>query len=201
MPILVALALVLCVQPLWSLPPAIAKSSATAKASKPARAPGVVAAPVIIIPQNIRATLDEEYPGWTLAPVLPQIQQEFTKRQANRSPSFAVGDFDRNGEKDYGVQIILKSLGQEEQIITVFLARGGAYEENIVQSMGIDPTVYLWVTHQAKDALWVLGGAAGDSTYGYDEGKFHEMPQAEDPGHPDPSIPRFEVLREVPVGE
>ncbi len=145
------------------------------------------AAPVL--PDVVRASLDQEYPGWKFAAVTTQIQQEFKKHKSNRSPCVAAGDFDHDGKRDYAVQIALTAPGQEEQIVIIFLARDNAYEETVVQSMGLDPTVYLWVPSN-KDVLMVLGGPIGDTTYAYQDGKFQEIQMQEDPEHPDPSIPR-----------
>jgi hypothetical protein len=164
------------------------------------------------LPPSIRATLDQEYPGWMPAPVTPQIHMTYTQRKAAHSPSFAAGDFNHDGKRDYAVQIVLKTPGQEEQIIIVFLARGDGFEEIILQSMGIDPTSSLWVTRTtidetganpnktvSSDVLMVLGGAAGDTTYAYDDGKFHEIPAPDDPEHPDPSIPRVPPQADQPA--
>src|SRR5437879_10097754 len=82
--------------------------------------------PGMSLPQAIRATLDQEYPGWKLAPVTPSIQKAFNKQHASRLPSLTVGDFDRDGKPDYVVQIALTTPGQEEQIVIVFLARENA---------------------------------------------------------------------------
>ncbi len=142
----------------------------------------------VSLPLAIRATLDQEYPGWKLAPVTPQIQQTFQKHHANRLPSLTYGDFDRDGKRDYALQIAITTPGQEEQIVIVFLARGDGYEENILESMGLDPTVYLWATN--KDILMVLGIPGGATTYTFDEGKFQEIATPEDPDRPDASIPR-----------
>src|SRR5690349_16120709 len=94
----------------------------------------------VSLPPAIHATLDQEYAGWKFASVTPQINNEFKKHWANRQPSLVAGDFNHDGKKDYAVQIVLTTPGQEEEIIIIFLAKGTGYEENIVQSMGIDPT-------------------------------------------------------------
>jgi hypothetical protein len=170
----------------------------------PVMAVMVSSAPASFLPESIRATLDQEYPGWKLAPVTAQVQKEFKTHKPNRFPSLVAGDFDRDGKRDYAVQIALTAPGQEEQIIIVFLARGSGFEENIVQSMGLDPTVYLWVSNRmlketgsdAQDklsnrtVLMVLGGPIGDTTYAYQDGKFQEITSEGDPEHPDPSVPR-----------
>jgi hypothetical protein len=162
---------------------------------------------VPVLPSNIRTVLDAEYPGWKLATVTPQIQQEFKKHRANRLPSLAVGDFDHDGKKDYAVQISLNTPGQEEQIVIIFLARDTGYEENIVQSMGIDPTTYLWVANKPysvtgpdaqerlgnRDVLMILGGPVGDTIIAYEDGKLQEIKSTEDPEHPDPSLPRVPI--------
>jgi hypothetical protein len=172
-----------------------------ALAATPPPSPGVA------LPQSIRATLNQEYPGWKLAPVTLQIQQTFKKHHANRLPSLTYGDFDHDGKRDYAVQIAITTPGEEEQIVIVFLARGDGYEENILESMGLDPTVYLWVANKAltetgpnaqdkfvnKDVLMVLGSPVGSATYAFDEGKFQEIKSQEDPEHPDPSIPHAPV--------
>ena len=130
------------------------------------------------LPQAIRTTLDQEYPGWKLAPVTPQIMQTFKKHHANNLPSLAYGDFDHDGKRDYAVQIAITTPGQEEQIVIVFLARGDGYEENILESMGLDPTVYLWVAN--KDVLMVLGSPVGSASYAFSDGKFQEIKTPED---------------------
>jgi hypothetical protein len=155
------------------------------------------------LPESIQSTLNEEYPGWKLAPVTPQIQATYKQHKVTHSPSVAAGDFDHDGQRDYAVQIILNTPGQEEQIIIAFLARAGHFEETILQSMGIDPTNSLWVMRvsidetganpdkpEKKDVLMVLGGPVGDTVYSYDAGKFHEIASPDDSEHPDPSIPR-----------
>jgi hypothetical protein len=172
-------------------------------------APPLSAGPPLPLPPAILTTLNQEYPGWKLAPVSPQIQSEFKKHKINRLPSLTSGDFDHDGKRDYVVQIVFTAPDQgeqpvTEQIVIVYLWRENAYEETIVQSMGLDPTVYLWVANKPmtetgsnaqdiltnKDVLMVLGGPAGDTTYVYEDGRFQEMKTEEDPEHPDPSIPR-----------
>jgi hypothetical protein len=150
-------------------------------------------APGMYLPQAIRATLNQEYPGWKLAPVTVAIQKEFNKHHFTRLPSLTAGDFNHDGKLDFAVQIALTTPGAEEQIVIVFLAGENSYEENIVQSMGLDPTTYLWVAQNKlvnKDILMVLGGPAGDTAYAYNDGKFEEIKIEEDAEHPDPSIPR-----------
>ena len=156
------------------------------------------------LPEAIRTTLDQEYPGWKLAPVKREVQQAFNKHHTSRLPSLIAGDFNHDGHWDFAVQIALTAPGQEEQIVIVFLARPGAYEETIVQSMGLDPNVYLWIKNKSvsetgasgqdvlvnKDVLMVLGSPAGDSAYAYTDGKFQEVKIDEDSEHPDPAIPR-----------
>ena len=176
MPALIALILFLgCRSPLWSAQPTLPKKASVAPS----------------LPESILAMLNQEYPAWKLAPVTPQVQREFIKHKINRSPSLVLGDFDHDGKMDYAVQLALTTPGQEEQIIMVFMARDNAYEETIVQSMGPDPTTYLWVSKMAqKSILMVLGGPIGETVYAFEDGKFQEIKSPEDPDHPDPSIPR-----------
>ncbi len=107
------------------------------------------------LPPTILATLDQEYPGWKLAPVTSlQIRQLNSKAPAQSlAQSVVAGDFDHDGKRDYAVQIVFTAPDQvdpivTEQIIIIFLSRESAYEETIVQSMGLDPTVYLWVSNK-----------------------------------------------------
>jgi len=157
----------------------------------------------ISLPDSIRVTLNQEYPGWKLAPATPQIQKAYKTHHSAHPPSLASGDFDHDGHTDYAVQIMLATPGEEEQIIIVFLSRGDHYEETILQSMGVDPNYSLWVTRTSldetganptpaakKDALLVLGGPVGDTVYAYEDGKFHDIPSPDDLEHPDSSIPR-----------
>jgi len=162
--------------------------------------PGNPASP---LPESIRATLDQEYPGWKLAPVTPLIQKAYKQQKTTHAPSLTAADFDGDGKRDYAVQIVLNTPGEEEQIIIAFLARGDHFEESILQSMGIDPHYSLWVLRTAldetgahpenpvtKNVLMVLGGPIGDTVYSYDDGKFHEITSPEDSEHPDSTIPR-----------
>jgi len=155
------------------------------------------------LPAAIRSTLDEEYPGWEFAGVSAEVRKEFAKFKGHH-PSLVTGDFDHDGRRDYATQIALHTPGQEEQIIIIFLGRPDSYEEHIVQSMGIDPSVCLWVKNLAiddtgthpdtlvsKDVLLVLGGPVGRTAYSYDAGKFHEIVLTEDPSAPDVSMPTF----------
>src|ERR1039458_3690327 len=93
----------------------------------------------------------------------------------------------------------------------VFLSRDGAFEEMILQSMGIEPSFYLWVVKRAvdetgahpdkpvtKDILMVLGGPIGETDYSYDEGRFHEITLPDDSEHPDTSIPRIPTAAQAP---
>ena len=165
-----------------------------------------------LLPSAIHATLDQEYPGWKLAPVTPQIQQEFKKHRVNHPPSLAAGDFNRDGKRDYAVQIVLTTPGEEEQIIIVFLAGANGYEETILQSMGIDPTSYLWISHKAisetnasaqetltnHDVLMVLGGPVGAFTaYAYEDEKFREVipNDGEDPQRHIRTLPSVKTSR------
>lgn len=152
-------------------------------------APPPKAAPAVSLPEPIRQTLDQEYPGWKLAPVTPEIQQTFSRHKAGRSPSFAWADFDRDGRRDYAVQIALTQPEQEEQILLVFMSRDPAYQETILESRGLDPSVYLWTSKKAvaetgpdgqdklvtKELLVVMGGPTGDTTYAFENDKFHEI--------------------------
>ena len=149
-------------------------------------------------PESIRLTLDQEYPGWKLAPASPAVLKEYKAHQVAHSPSVVTGDFNRDGKKDYVIQIALMTPGQEEQIVIAFLAQNDGYDEVILQSMGLDPSVYLWTSN--KDLLLVLGGPVGDTAYAFDDGRFHEVPLPENaelppfmvPRPPDPAPERME---------
>jgi hypothetical protein len=158
----------------------------------------------IALPAEIKVTLDQEYPGWKLAPVTPAILQAFRKHKATKLPSLTLADFNSDGKKDYAVQIALTTIGQEEQIVIAFIAGELGYTEMILQSMGLDPNTYLWVQTKAipdigpdaqetttkKIILRVLGSPAGDTAYSFNELKFVEIDLRESPDSPDPSVPR-----------
>lgn len=162
-------------------------------------------APSVSLPPKIKTTLNQEYAGWKLAPVSKAVQAEFVRLKATKLPSLTTADFNKDGKLDYAVQIAMTTIGQEEQIIMVFMALPeGGYAENIVQSMGLDPNSYLWIQTKAlpttgSDAqeklvnvtlLRVLGGPAGNSAYRYDTDHFAEVPLKEDLNAPDSSLPQ-----------
>ncbi len=158
----------------------------------------------IALPAEIKTTLDHEYPGWILAPVNAAVQKEFNQKKTHRLPSLTYGDFDRNGKRDYAIQIALTAMGQEEQIVIIFLQHIGTYAEHIVLSMGLDPSTYLWAQKKAvpetgpdaleklvsKDVLMILGSPAGETTYAYENGKFIELDNKEEAAPPNSEIPR-----------
>lgn len=164
--------------------------------------------PVIPLPPEIKVTLSQEYPDWKLAPVSKAVQKEFARLKATKQPSLTTADFNRDGKTDYAVQIAITTIGQEEQIIIVFIAqKEGGYSEHIVQSMGLDPNSYLWIQTKAlpttgSDAqeklvnvtlLRVLGGPAGDSAYTYDTDHFAEVILKDNLDTPDATIPHVEA--------
>jgi hypothetical protein len=154
--------------------------------------------PNVSLPTEIQATLNADYPGWKLSPVDAGIQQSFKKRHLSDTPSIATGDFDRDGQRDYAVQIALTNPGEEEQIALVFLKRETGYQETILESRGLDPTVYLRTVHKAvsqtgpdgqeklrnSDLLMIMGGPLGDATYAYQDGRFQEIKSKEDSENP-----------------
>lgn len=161
----------------------------------------------VTLPTSIQTTLDQEYPGWKLAPTSKNVNAEFLKFKSSHPPSVATADFNRDGKKDYAIQIALTKIGEEEQIILVFLAQpDGTYGETVVQSMGLDPNSYLWIQTKSLpvtggDAqeklvntmvLRVMGGPAGDIVYFYDNDHFAELPLKENPDTPDASMPHVE---------
>jgi hypothetical protein len=150
--------------------------------------PAAAARTNVLFPESIRLTLDQEYPGWKLATASPAVQRAYKAHQETHPPSVVTGDFNHDGQKDFVVQIALTTPGQEEQIVIAFLAQNDGYEEIILQSMGLDPSVYLWTSN--KDLLLVLGGPAGDTAYAFDDGRFHEVPLPENAELPPFSIPR-----------
>lgn len=152
------------------------------------------------LPEAIRTILNQEYPGWKLAPVSSQVQETFRKHKIGHAPSMLGGDFNADGRKDYVVQITLTQPGEEEQIVIVFLQKDNSYQEIILQSQGLDPTLYLWTgkkqipetgadgqdKHVLKEVLVVMGGPLGSTTYAFSNGEFHEVKAATTESAPDP---------------
>lgn len=161
-----------------STPPSVPGSTKPAAPSPAAR----------LLPSPILEMLNREYPGWTLARASKPVQDQFTKHQAGHPPSVMGGDFDGDGQKDYAVQISRTQPDEEEQIVIVFLKRADAFEEFVLESRGLDPDVYLWQrrlrrsdadayppNQRTQTLVQVMGGPAGESSYGYENGSFHEV--------------------------
>jgi hypothetical protein len=149
------------------------------------------AGPESLVPAAIRLKLDAEYPGWILAPVSAALRQRFQKKPLGHPPQLVGGDFDRDGKKDYAVQIALTNIGEEEQIVIAFLQRDDGFEETILESRGLNPSVYLKTRREPsvsgsalsnaslpRDVLIVAGGELGESVYPFEGGGFHEAPRA-----------------------
>ncbi len=138
------------------------------------------------LPLAIHSQLDQEYPGWKIAPASKEVQAEFRKHHINRDPSLMTGEFDQDGEQDYVIQITRTQPEQEEQSVLVFLKRGEGFEEVPLESRAINPSVYLWkmknrptntpdAPRPPKERIMVLGGELGQSTYEFDNGKFRDV--------------------------
>jgi len=144
-----------------------------------------------VLPAEIQTTLDHEYPGWKLAPVNQQIQQEFKKHPVGHPPSLVWGDFDQDGKRDYVVQILLRSPDLIEQILIAFIQRENSFEEMILESRGPNPNIYLGIIKKAdENLLIVMGAETGETTYGYANGRFTEMQAdagSEETGSDDPT--------------
>lgn len=171
-------------------------------------APAFAAPAVSPVPPDVRARLDEQYPGWKLATAAKSVWLVFKSTAVplppSRHPSLLNADFDGDGKKDWAIQIQLSNPGEEEQFVTVFLARDGGYEEAIVESRGPDPQVFLWTDVQTSSEtvsgrdqlvshrrLLIKGGPIGDSAYLWEGGQFREVPVSiPDATSADVSFPR-----------
>jgi len=146
------------------------------------------------MPPTIRTVLNTEYPGWKLAAVSKSVWEEFNKTRPGHHPALMPGDFDQDGKTDWAISVMLNNPGEEEEFVTVFLARPTGYEEIIVESRAPDPEVYLWKetknftdlsTGRAREVpqvqLIIRGGPMGDSTYVWESGAFREVPPSATP--------------------
>jgi hypothetical protein len=152
----------------------------------------------VTLPAVIKSTLDKEYPGWKYAPASPAVKDLFRKQGLWHPPNLLSGDFDVDGRKDFAVQIARTNPGDEEQIAIAFLAKDEGYEEAILESRGLDPDVYLSIRKAPspenpsvkRDVIVVMGGITGETWYGLEGGKFHEVASEKAPEVvPDPPAP------------
>jgi hypothetical protein len=173
--------------------PVMTSSSSTPVPAASTPTPVAVAAPPPAgprgdLPPSIIATLDREYPGWVFARSSRPVLDQFAKHPAGHPPYLVGGDFDDDGAKDYAVQIARTQPGDEEQIVIAFLRRDDVFEEIILESRGLDSNVYLWTRRRPRpDAasfpaarrmqllIVVMGSEAGDSTYNFEDGTFHQV--------------------------
>jgi hypothetical protein len=88
------------------------------------------------LPDQIRRTLAQRFPGWAFATVAPDYGP-------GTSAAWIAVDFDGDGRMDYAVQLVAPSSGGVVQRVVVFLQRGRAYTLVPLDSFPPTTTVYL----------------------------------------------------------
>jgi hypothetical protein len=76
------------------------------------------------LPRAASDALDKRFPGWSLAPVAPQITAWFEQDRIPGRPNLVGGDFDRDGREDLAAQI----LAGGRQRVVILVARGAGFE-------------------------------------------------------------------------
>ncbi len=92
------------------------------------------------LPDQIRRTLSQRFPGWAFATLSPGHE---ASPGSGASPAWIAGDFDGDGRMDYAVQLVAPSSGGSVQRVLAFLRRGQAYTLVRLDSFPPTTTVYL----------------------------------------------------------
>jgi hypothetical protein len=92
-----------------------------------------------VLPSEIKAWLDQNFPGWRLTPIITEQAREGQRRNGNDfDRSFVWGDFDGDGKRDYVVgfshQLHTGQFPGEYQLVFAFLRRAAGYEPRQLES-------------------------------------------------------------------
>ena len=92
-----------------------------------------------------RRALDQEQPGWRVAPVTERIRGRHTAHASNPEPNVLVGDFDGNGHEDRAVLVVFpgKSHGQQDQLIVLLQMEDRIRAVRVDEPTDADPNRFL----------------------------------------------------------
>lgn len=134
------------------------------------------------LPSAVKAKLDAAYPGWTLAPVSPEITRWFVEYRFTFAPSVVPCDLDNDKRTDFAVQI----LAGGKQIVVAFLDHGTWEMKELTRD---SPDRFTYLIRYAKgekdfdfeklrafryaaDAIGVMYFVKTPYTFTYAKGKF-----------------------------
>jgi hypothetical protein len=100
------------------------------------------------LPQDLRATLDREYPGWRFATISDEDRRLL---EANDSQEWVQGDYDGDGKIDYVVQIVRPGSPQPDQLTVALLRRSKGFERHTLGSGVVDDNTFLHPVHKGEE--------------------------------------------------
>src|SRR5215468_9512188 len=117
------------------------------------------------LPAEVTVALTQDFPGWKLAPIDPQIQQENKYARAVARRGFISGDFDGDGKADYAVMLLHPSdSGAEEQVAVAYLNTKSGWQKHLLQTSSAMPSTYLTLSRR------------GDACYDVDKDERFKCP-------------------------
>ena len=140
------------------------------------------------VPKEIKSYLDTAYIGWKLSVVTDQMTADFFS-STKFTPSFAWGDFDQDGSRDYVVQISYTDSLQKRTVL-VFLKRVQHFVPFVLETNSDDPEIFINVTKKgsqgynwekekpfkySSDAVDVVYAGKSGMSYFYRNGHFTKV--------------------------
>jgi hypothetical protein len=122
-------------------------------------------------PAAVRAELDTACPGWRLAAVLPEIEQEIRSRTPSWPANLIAGDFNADKKTDLAVLIDCRGLVQ----LTAFLSSDSGFSMHVLEkAQPIDPRQFLHLIRQEyeHDAIGVEYEAIGGHAWVFRDGRW-----------------------------
>jgi len=108
----------------------------------------------LLLPAPIQTWLDREQPGWTLAPVAPQIESWFRETNFPYSPNLIAADFDSDGRIDYAIHILVR----KEARLIVFRATAEGFTPQLLATHSPDRFTFLILYRKGdKDFDFIAG--------------------------------------------
>ena len=134
----------------------------------------VTAQVVLAPPAAVRSELDAVCPGWRLASVLPEIDQEIRSRTPSWPANLIPGDFNVDQKTD--VALLVDCRGQVQ--LFAFLSNDAGFSMQVLEKpQPLDPRQFLHLIREeyGRDAIGVEYEAIGGHAWVFRDGRWQSV--------------------------
>jgi hypothetical protein len=125
-------------------------------------------------PTAVRSELDMMCPGWRLAPVLPEIDQEIRSRTPSWPANLIPGDFNADRKSDVALLVDCRGLVQ----LIAFVSNDSSFSMQVLEKpQPLDPRQFLHLIREEyeRDAIGVEYEAIGGHAWLFRDGRWQSV--------------------------